>query len=129
MESLLRTRIIREWGFSRIGSTMNVVLDRSVPKTLKTTKQLGERVFWPEAVTPEDYKFYRVPDTSAESRRTIKQIPVEEIRNAMACLINRFQGIPQDAIYTETARLFGFGRITESSRPFYDEAYKRLVKK
>ncbi len=126
LESLLRARIIREWGFSRIGSTMNVVLDRSVPQTLKTTKQLGERVFWPEGMMPDEYKFYRVSGTSDESRRTIKQIPVEEIKNAMSCLINRFHGIPQEAIYTETARLFGFGRITESSRPFYDEAYKRL---
>ncbi len=128
LDSLLRVRIIKEWGFSRIGSTMNDVLERSVPKTLPLTKQFGERVFWPEGMQPEGYQFYRVPGVADESRRTIKQIPVVELANAMSYVLNRFQGIPQEALYTETARLFGFGRITESSRPYYEEANKRVIK-
>lgn len=126
VESLLRYRVIREWGFTRTGSTMADVLDRSVPKTLATTRQFGERVFWPEGVKPEEYKFYRKPGTSEESRRVLNEIPVVEIKNAMAALVSRFHSIPQEALYTETAKLFGFGRIAPSARQYYDEALKMM---
>lgn len=126
VESLLRYRVIREWGFTRTGSTMADVLDRSVPKMLVATRQFGERVFWPEGVKPEDYQYYRKPGTTEEPRRAINEIPVVEIKNAMAFLVTRFHSIPQEALYTETAKLFGFIRIAPSARQYYDEALKLM---
>ena len=124
-ESLLNKRIITEWGFSRIGSAMAVVLEKSVPKTLKTTKQFGERVFWPEGEDPASYRYYRVPGGSDEAKRSIKEIPMVEISNAMEYLRERFQALPDESLYSETAKVFGFPRVTSSIRKHFDAAVKQ----
>jgi hypothetical protein len=126
VESLLRARVLKEWGFARVGSMKTEVLERSVPKALPTTKQFGERVFWPEGVTPADYRFYRVPGKAEAAMRGIDEIPVEELRNAMAAVLEQFGAVPRDSLYVETARRFGFARVAPSARRYYDEAYARL---
>lgn len=127
-ESLLNKRVIIEWGFSRIGSAMAVVLEKSVPKAIKTTKQFGERVFWPEGMDSQSYRYYRVPGGSDESRRSIKEIPLVEISNAMACIRERFQSLPEEALYSETAKIFGFPRVTSTLEKYLDEAAKQSSK-
>ena len=126
VESLLRARVLKEWGFSRAGSMKAEVLERSVPKTLPVTLQFEERVFWPEGAIPAEYRFYRVPGKGEAAMRAIDEIPVEELRNAMAAVLEQFGAVPRDSLYVETARRFGFPRVAPSARKRYDEAYARL---
>ena len=126
VESLLRSRVLKEWGFARAGSMKAEVMDSSVPKTLPTTKQFDERVFWPEGSDPAAYRFYRVPGGGDAEPRAIEEIPVEELRNAMAAVLEQFGAVPQDALYAEAARRFGFARVAPSARKRYDEAHRRL---
>ena len=102
------------------------VLERSVPKTLPVTLQFEERVFWPEGAIPAEYRFYRVPGKGEAAMRAIDEIPVEELRNAMAAVLEQFGAVPRDSLYVETARRFGFPRVAPSARKRYDEAYARL---
>ncbi|MGI5870141.1 MAG: DUF3320 domain-containing protein [Kiritimatiellia bacterium] len=126
VESLLRARVLKEWGFARSSSTRAEILERSAPRTLPRTKQFGDRVFWPEGANPKAYRFYRVPAEGEPPMRKIEEIPVEELRNAMAAILEQFGAVPQDSLYVETARRFGFPRIAPSARKRYDEAYARL---
>jgi hypothetical protein len=126
VESLLRARVLKEWGFARAGSTRTAVLERSVPKTLTTTEQFGERVFWPDGVDPAEYRYYRVPGKDEAAMRGIDEIPVEELRNAMAAVLEEFGPVPQDTLYAEAARRFGFARVAPTARRYYDAAHARL---
>ncbi|MGI6749718.1 MAG: PAS domain-containing protein [Atribacter sp.] len=91
--------MLKEWGFARSSSTRAEILERSAPRTLPRTKQFGDRVFWPEGANPKAYRFYRVPAEGEPPMRKIEEIPVEELRNAMAAILEQFGAVPQDSLY------------------------------
>jgi very-short-patch-repair endonuclease/DNA polymerase III delta prime subunit len=125
VESLLFKRVIKEWGFSRIGSAMAVVLDRSVPLSRALTKQFGERVYWPEGVDYRSYRDFRTPGNTDDARRSVKELPLEEIANAMKSLQERFRALPDETLLAESAKIFGFGRLTATVREHLEQALKK----
>lgn len=66
---------------------------------------------WAKGVCPEAYETFRVPSpNNTESLREAKDLPIEEVANAVLYLLQRHISAPYDAIVREASRLFGFQR-------------------
>lgn len=75
-----------------------------------TTCKYG-RFLWPCGVKPEEYDIFRVPGSSAASKRDIKDIPPQEIMNAALYVLESSISLPKENLIKETAKLLGFGRV------------------
>ena len=124
-ESVLRKRILQAWGFNRTGENILSVLNDCLPETLESSRYGETRVFWPEGVTAQEYREYRVP-ADESSRRAIDEIPPEELANAMFEILNDFGSCERDTLYRETLRLFGLSMVTKKARNFLEIAEKVL---
>lgn len=124
-ESLLKKRLVRAWGFSRTGETIQNVLNGCLPRELEKTKIGEERVFWPEGQSSAAYRDYRVAVDEA-SRRTIDEIPPEELANAMTEVLMDFSSCEEDTLYRETVKLFGFSAVTAKARHYLEFGRKAL---
>lgn len=70
----------------------------------------------------------RVPVAGVpESKRAIEHIPPEELSNAMLLIAQHALSIGLDSLLVETARVFGFNRVKETSRSRLYEICKRLL--
>ena len=124
-ESLLKRRIVRAWGINRIGDNVKKVLDDCLPLDLEVTKFGEERVFWAPDQNAAAYREYRVGG-DAETRRTIDEIPPEELANAMHEILVDFDSCEKDTLFRETVRLFGFSAVTARARRYLEYALKAL---
>ena len=125
-ESLLRKRVAKAWGLTRMTDRVNRVFDRNVPMYVPVTAHEGGKVYWAANQDPKTYRAYRVPSKDAASKRTVDEIPPEELANAMRDLSGAFGACTQDALYRETARCFGLSALTAKTRRLFDAAYAEL---
>ncbi|MBO4286687.1 MAG: DUF3320 domain-containing protein [Kiritimatiellae bacterium] len=126
LESLLRKRILREWGFIRLRENMEDVLRRSIPKDLETTQQAAGRVFWPPATPSSSYTGYRMQGEEKEARRAIEEIPVQEIRNAARYVMALYKTVSEETLQKETLKRLGLVRVTAAAKEALNEAFKGL---
>ena len=96
-ESLLKRRLTRAWGFTRVGSGIADVIERALPYAVRTTDNGDGRVFWRNDQEPGDWPFWRVAENE-EDRRELADIPAEEIANAMLEILDGFQACEQDPL-------------------------------
>ena len=122
---LLQSRIREAWGFTHAGSQIQAILDDCLPRppSCVITHEGTEEVYWPAGTDPKAYRGFRVPAPDGE-RRTIDEIPPEELANAMEEVLTDFQSCEPDVLYRETVRLFGFNALTAKMRPFLDAALR-----
>ena len=126
-ENLLKRRIARAWGFSRIGGNIQRVLDECLPKNLETTQHGEDMVFWAAEQSAAGYSFYR-PGSSDENKRAIDEIPPEELANAMYEILIDFNSCEKDTLFRETVKLFGLSAVTNKARKFLEYGFKALQK-
>lgn len=120
-ETLLRRRLARAWGFSRVGKGIADVVTRSIPPDIPVTGSGESRVLWNKDQDPSHWYDWRVAE-SADERRDLADIPPEEIANAMYEVLLGFQSCGQEALYRETLKGLGFATLTDKTRPFLDAA-------
>ncbi|MBR7108092.1 MAG: DUF3320 domain-containing protein [Lentisphaeria bacterium] len=126
-ENLLKRRIARAWGFSRTGGNIQRVLDECLPKNLETTQHGEDRVFWSAEQTAAGYSVYRVGN-SDETKRTIDEIPPEELANAMYEVLIDFNSCEKEILFRETVKLFGLSAVTARARKFLEYGFSALQK-
>ena len=126
-ENLLKRRIARAWGFSRTGGNIQRVLEECMPKKAKTTQCGEERVFWSPECSAKEYTYYRI-GYSEETRRTIDEIPPEELANAMYEVLMDFNSCEKDTLFRETVKLFGLSAVTAKARKYLEYGFAALQK-
>lgn len=126
-ENLLKRRIARAWGFSRTGGNIQKILDACMPSDLETSLHGDDRVIWSAAQTPAEYRFYRV-SCSEENKRTIDEIPPEELANAMYEVLIDFNSCEKDTLFRETVKLFGLSAVTARARKYLEYGFAVLRK-
>ncbi len=126
-ESLLKRRIARAWGFSRTGGNIQKILEDCLPEDPETTRYGEERVFWSAECPAAGYTFYRVGD-GEENKRTIDEIPPEELANAMYEVLIDFNSCEKDTLFRETVKLFGLSAVTAKARRFLEFGFEALQK-
>ena len=69
--------------------------------------------FWRRDQDPARYEGFRVPSESGRPQRRARHIPREEIANAAGRLLAEHVSIEMEDLARETARVFGYRRITD----------------
>lgn len=124
-EALLRRRLMRGWGLSRMNRAFADLVSAALPcDCLQTNRGCGN-VIWRAGLDPHYYQGCRRP-ASARDKREIDEIPPEELANAMLEIVHDFGNFGQDALYRETLKFFGLSVLTERARHYLDIALQYL---
>ena len=116
------------WHFNRAGENMQAILDACIPADLPTTSHPDGKVYWKTGQSPDKYTHYRVQTPSSDGKRSIDEIPLEELSNAMTDILRDFHSLEEEVLFKETLRLFGFSAITTKSSKYLSAAFCNLKK-
>ncbi|MBQ3077011.1 MAG: DUF3320 domain-containing protein, partial [Clostridia bacterium] len=110
-EALLTRRLLQSCGIARAGSRIQSRLAELYHALgLKRTTGEGAIFYWRADQDPAAYRLYRVAG-SGEARRELRDIPVQELRNAACTVLSeQFSMLPEDLL-RETARKLGYTRL------------------
>jgi very-short-patch-repair endonuclease len=111
-------RIARAWGLAKTGRRMHELLSMLVPEHITATGD-KPRFYWPEGASPASWTHFRVPDDSAESKRPLDEVSLEEIRNIADFLVSQHGSMSVEGLARSLSRLLGISRTTA-------EAVKRV---
>jgi hypothetical protein len=123
-ERLLKKRITRAWHFDRAGDRIQAVLNSCLPQDLPTTCVGEEKVYWNRGQDPAQYRGIRT--NGADNKRTIDEIPPEELANAMYEILIDFSSCETDTLFRETVKIFGLSSVTQKARKYLDFGLKAL---
>ena len=79
-------------------------------------------VLWPAEFDPIEFTTFRIPGPEENDRRSLEHIPLIERANAVVHVVNYQFGLPREDLIRETAKLFGFNRITSRTREAVGDA-------
>ncbi len=108
---LLMRKVFSAFGLTRSGSRVDSTFYTAIAKIEKTITRDDDREFyWRQGQSPDTYEGYRV-SSDEEYRRTMDDIPSEEILNAVMEVLQEQVSLSQTDLIKETARKFGFSRM------------------
>ena len=111
---LLARRVADAWGLKQITPRLLARVEDLVPRIqARRGEGLDAGVLWRPDQDPEGYDAFRVPADGGRPTRRARHIPATEAANAARALLKEHVGIAKDDLARETARLFGYRRITE----------------
>jgi len=107
-EGMLMRRLMQSVGIGRAGSRLQarteaILAHMDLPKTT----QSGQKVYWRKGQDPKRYTGYRASGVD-EAKRDAKDVPVQEIANAVCAVLDRQIGLPREDLFRETAKLLGY---------------------
>lgn len=109
-ESLLIRRVVQSFDIARSGSRIqNCMTDILRLLKLKTSAQDGQVFYWEESQDPKLYAGLRT-NGEEENSRDIRDVPVQEVANAVYKVLYDQISMPQDALVRESAKLLGYSR-------------------
>ncbi len=112
---LMKKRVLLCWGMMRNTPKSDAIFEailREVPVT--QTNTAGNTFLWLSHMDPCTYACYRVQEEGALEKRTISQIPGEEAVNAVKEILDKNVSLSRDDLIKETAKVFGYNRVTAS---------------
>ncbi|MGE0529674.1 MAG: DUF3320 domain-containing protein, partial [Bdellovibrionales bacterium] len=125
---LAAKRIALFWGIQRISDRVIDHVRKHLPKGEVIVESSIEGEFlWPGTSIPADYTRFRIPGKGEDGTRSIEDIPLEEIQNAVLYLLASHISAPQGELVRETARLFGFQRSGKVLEEHIGKSLQRLV--
>jgi very-short-patch-repair endonuclease len=108
-------RLRQAWNLSRAGDRVRGAVDDAASAAAKRGELQRKGDFLWAAGTPK--VTVRVPDPkSADTTRDIEHISDEELQAGLRLLLSQGGAMDSDAILTQTARLFGFGKLGDTIR-------------
>ena len=114
-EELLFARVLEEWGWKVVTEEKAKTIRRAIPGTIPSTSHRRHRVYWPVGADASSWETYRVPGASQRSRRTLAQIPFEEVVAAFAAATRALgPGAAPDALAKDVMMRFGLGQARVS---------------
>ena len=111
-DSILFMRVARAWGLRRTGRQIRETLGRLVPGQLRSTRDGDVLFYWPEGANPAVWDSFRVAGNSADSKRALEDISVEEIGNLALLILAEHGTTSFEALARSVCRLFGIGRTS-----------------
>lgn len=110
-QSMLTRRVVQSYGITRAGSRIQGHLNRIFWKmNLKTTTQEDAVFYWREDQNPDAYIGFRVSG-DGESYRDVRNVPIQEVANAIYAVLYEQISMRQDDLLRETARKLGYTRL------------------
>ena len=128
--ALAARRVAEAWGFERVRSSALSRVRDLIPRSAVHLQATDAGEFlWPQALDPAKYARFRVPSANGMGTREPEDLPLEEIGNAVAHLLDLHGSAPLDEVVRETARLFGFQRVGRVVEERIRKAIEGLVAK
>lgn len=125
---LAKRRLIVIWGIGRIGSIVEETLERTIRNCIRKNEiyKKGHFLWDRDCFTASCVRIpvQKDPDTI----RDPEFICEEEIELAITLIIKKAVGIEKESLFTETARLFGWGRSGERVEAAVLRAFNNLLK-
>ena len=110
-QSTLVRRVVQSYGIARAGSRiqghMGTILRKMSPKT---TQQDDVVFYWRQDQNPDAYVGFRVSG-DGENRRDVRDIPVQEVANAIYTVLYEQVSMAQEDLLRETAKKLGYTRL------------------
>jgi len=128
--NLLCRRIIQAWDISKIGNRIDTRIRNLCLKfKLVKTKYDTSTYYWPDNCEPMKYTSFRVPGSDKSTRRSIEDIPPEEIQNGCLEVLRTQISLPEEDLIREVARLFGYQRKGPTVEMHIKHDINQLVKR
>ena len=109
--SMLTKRVVQSYGIARAGSRiqghMNTILRKMNPQN---TAQAGVVFYWRKDQNPDAYAGFRVSG-EGENRRDVRDVPVQEVANAIYTVLYEQVSMGQEDLLRETANKLGYTRL------------------
>ncbi len=108
---MLTKRVVQSYGITRAGSRIQGHMDAIMKKMkLQTTIQDDTVFCWSKEQGPDSYVGFRVSG-EGENRREIKDVPVQEVANAIYIVLYEQVSMGQEDLLRETANKLGYTRL------------------
>ncbi|MDT8390111.1 MAG: DUF3320 domain-containing protein, partial [Lentisphaeria bacterium] len=125
--NVLYRRVADLWGIKRVTEKIRKVFEDALSSNLSHGVVVDENdVFWSKLKQSGDYQHFRYSSKNEDYRRLLDEIPIEEIANAMYYVMCEYHSCKADALYRETAAVFGVARVTKKSEDFLKAALQNL---
>lgn len=109
--SMLTRRVVQSFGISRAGSRIQGHMDTVLRRMdLKMTQQGDTQFCWGQNQNPDAYVGFRVSG-EGDSKRDVRDVPVQEIANAIYTVLYEQVSMGQDDLLRETANKLGYTRL------------------
>ena len=109
--SLLTRRVVQSCGIARAGSRIQAHLDGILrDMNPRTTQQDGVTFYWRVDQDPDCYCTFRTSG-EGECKRDVRDVPVQEIANAVCTVLLEQISMTCDDLIRETARKLGYTRL------------------
>jgi very-short-patch-repair endonuclease len=115
-------RVARAWGLSKTGSRIEKMLQTLMPEQLRCTRD-EVTFYWPEAFDQQVWDGFRVYGDDTESKRSIKEICLEEIGNLALFILSEHGSTSREDLARSICRLLGIARTTTEAE---ERIYKAL---
>lgn len=122
LESVVVRRVAQAFGFARAGSRIQAkIISRLNFSRYKTTYQNNEKVYWNNNQNPSMYYGIRA-NGEGDGRRDIREVPSEEIRNAIGLVLHEQIGLNQADLVREAAKVLNYTRMGTNVTTVLEEA-------
>ncbi len=110
-QATLIRRVVQSYGIARAGSRiqghMGTILRKMNPKT---TKQVDMVFYWKQEQNPDAFVGFRVSG-DGENHRDVRDVPVQEVANAIYMVLYEQVSMAQEDLLRETAKKLGYTRL------------------
>ncbi len=121
-EARLSRRVIQSFGITRSGAKIQNHLSQLIESLgLQSTVQYEDRFIWRKDQNPDEYTLIRT-NGEGDSKRDVKEIPVQEAANAVCLVLHEQISMSHDDLVKESARLMNFTRISSNVSATFDGA-------
>ena len=111
-ESVLFRKVARAWGLERTGSRIVERLRALAPQSASKTHEGSNTFYWPKSVEHGSLSYFRIADETAESKRHIDDLCVEEISALVMQVLHQTGSGPRQDVARSVCRLIGMARTT-----------------
>ncbi len=111
-QATLIRRVVQSYGIARVGSRIQSHMEMLLQKmNLKVTRQDDSIFYWSPAQNPDAYAGFRVSG-DGESRRDVRDLPVQEVANAIYTVLYEQVSMAQEDLLREAAKKLGYPRMS-----------------
>lgn len=115
--SMLTKRVIQSYGIARAGTRIQGYLNTILKKmNLQTTMQDDVVFYWKREQNPDAFVGFRVSGNE-ENRRDVRDVPVQEIANAIYTVLHEQISMGQEDLLREAANKLGYTRLGSNVLP------------
>jgi very-short-patch-repair endonuclease len=111
-ESVLFRKVARAWGLERTGSRIVERLRALAPQSASKTHEGSNTFYWPKSVENASLSYFRIADETAESKRHIDDLCVDEISALVMQVLHQTGSAPPQDVARSVCRLIGMARTT-----------------